>query len=69
MHEIERHSAKQPLVDPRMSKGAGDDEIGVLRVKTGEQGLDRGQITSVGPVGDMLGPDAMSGQVIDQHLG
>ena len=36
-----------------MSKGAGCDEI-VLRVKAGEQGLDRGQIARVGPVGNML---------------
>ena len=40
MHEIERHPAEQPLVNPRMSKGAGYDEIGVLRVEVGEQRLD-----------------------------
>jgi hypothetical protein len=27
MHEIERHPAEQPFVKPRMSKGAGYDEI------------------------------------------
>jgi hypothetical protein len=32
---------------------AGDDEI-VLRVKAGEQGLDRGQIARAGAVGNML---------------
>ena len=40
MHEIERHPAEQPFVNPRMSKGAGYDEIGVLRVEVGEQRLD-----------------------------
>ena len=69
MHEVERHPAEQPLVNPRMSKGAGDDEIGALRVEAGEQGLDRGQIASVGPVRDVLGLDAMRRQMIDQHLG
>jgi hypothetical protein len=33
MHEIERHPAEQPLANPRMTKGAGDDEIGVLSVE------------------------------------
>ena len=38
---IERHSAEQILVNPRMSKGAGYDEIGVLRVEAGKERLDR----------------------------
>src|SRR6185312_1227556 len=44
MHEVYGHPAEQALVDPRMSEGAGDDEVGVLRVEAGEQGLDRGQV-------------------------
>ena len=69
MHEVERHPAELPFVKPRMSKRASDDKISVLGVEVGEQGLDRGQIAGVGPVGDVLGLDAVRGQVIDQHLG
>jgi hypothetical protein len=64
-----RDPAEQPLVNHRMSKGAGDDEIGVLRVEGGGQGLDGGQIARVGPIGDLLGLDAVRGQAIDQGPG
>ena len=39
--QIEAHAAEQALEDPRMAEGAGDDEIGVLRIEAGEQRFDR----------------------------
>ena len=68
-HEIDAHPAEQPFVEPGMTKRAGNDEIGVLRVEARKQRLDRRQIAGVRPVRDMLGLDAVRGQVIDQHLG
>ena len=69
MHEIHGDPAEQPLVQPRMTKSAGDDEIGVLGVEACEQRLDRRQVSGVGPIRDMLGLDAVRRQVIGQHLG
>ena len=53
-HEIEAHAAEHSLVKPRMTEGAGNDEIGVLGVEAREQRLDRAEVAGVGPVGDML---------------
>jgi hypothetical protein len=41
MHEIEPHPAGQILVKPRLSKGAGDHEIGVQRVEAGPTATER----------------------------
>jgi len=35
-HQIEADAAKQPLEQARMAEGAGDDEVGVLRLQVGE---------------------------------
>ena len=55
-HQVEAHAAEQPLVEPRMAEGAGDDQVRVLGVEAGEKGLDRREVAGVGPVGDVRFP-------------
>ena len=68
MHEIERHPAEQPFVNPRMSKGAGYDEIGVLRVEVGEQRLNRGQLF-VGSKRALVHGPAVANLLFSEHAG
>ena len=66
--QVVADAAEQGLEQPRMTEGAGDDQVGVLSVEAGEQGFKRRDIAGVGPVGD-LGGDAMARQVVGKALG
>ena len=70
MHEMERHRAEQPFVNPRRSKGAATMRSApCVSRSANKQRLDRGHLASVRPVGEVFGLDAVRGKVTDQHLG
>ena len=65
-HQIDADAAEQALEQAGVAEGAGDDEVGVLRVEAGEQGFQRRNVAGVGPVGN-LGDDAVALEVIGQQ--
>jgi hypothetical protein len=63
MHEMERHRAEQPFVNPRRSKGAATMRSApCVSRSANKQRLDRGHLASVRPVGEVFGLDAVRGK-------